>query len=580
MIEARAAKKPKPPNARQLLNEWNLKVYAAVICAVIAVFILYHWIRSINRKLTSSPKAWQRLPGVSIVVKTSRQIRSLLIRKVPGFPSGGHALLAIAFVGVNIVMCFHHVDRAKTSNFAARFGWMSTANMALCVFFGLKNTPLGILSGHSYERLNYFHRLAGYAAVLQLMLHAIFYMIYYGNQNRWSTLLEDQNWEGIAAGVAMIVLLLGMARNLGYEAFYISHLLGFLLAIIFTALHRPYWIWKIPVAMLFAGAIWALDRLIRGSRMLYNMVNNSATIYQLPDNGVRMVIKKPLAGAVPGSHCFVWIPSIRAFQTHPFTIVSNTKAGGLELILNSYSGFTKAVHDRAHREIGTSVWASVDGPYGAIPDPKNFDKVILIAGGTGATFTFGLATSLLQHLESNSGTHFDFIWAARKRENLDWFADHIQSLCQHGFGMNMMLHVTREGSKESLSDSSAPTPLEHSVLAPQQTVKRGADSVSSEDPMPGATDTMAEKTAANVSAEPAEKHRRSQDLNSLCDIKYDKLEAAKVIGETLEAIKPGRRVLITSCSPQSLTDLVRTTAAQHIASAEISIEVHCETFGW
>ncbi|KAK2777434.1 ferric reductase transmembrane component 5 [Colletotrichum kahawae] len=184
MIETRAAKQPKPPNARQLMNEWNLKVYAAVICAVITVFILCHWKRSINRRLTSSPKAWQRLPGVSIVVKTSRQIRSLLIRKVPGFPSGGHALLAIAFIGVNIVMCFHHVDRAKMSNFAARFGWMSAANMALCVFFGLKNTPLAILSGHSYERLNYFHRLAGYAAVLQLLLHAIFYMVYCGNQNR------------------------------------------------------------------------------------------------------------------------------------------------------------------------------------------------------------------------------------------------------------------------------------------------------------------------------------------------------------------------------------------------------------
>ncbi|KAF9876626.1 ferric reductase transmembrane component 5 [Colletotrichum karsti] len=448
--------------------------------------------------------------------------------------------------------------------------------MALCVFLGLKNTPLGVLSGHSYERLNFFHRLAGYAAVLQLVLHAVFYLIYYGNQKRWSVLLEEQNWEGIAAGVAMIVLLLGMARNLRYEAFYISHLLGFLLAIIFTGLHRPHWVWKIPVAMIFAGAIWAIDRFIRGSRMLYNLVNNSATIYQLPDNGVRMVIKKPLAGAVPGSHCFVWIPSIRSFQTHPFTIVSNTQAGGLELVLRSHSGFTKAVYDCANSETGTSVWASVDGPYGAFPNPKNYDRVVLIAGGTGATFTFGLAASLLQHLESDSDRHVDFIWAVRKRENLEWFAEHLQTLCRQPSGMNMLLHVTRKDSEESLSESVAQDTIETQVLERKPTGQDITGTTSSTI-VPAA---IPPQTAVKTIIEASEKGRLSQDLESLCDIKYDKLEAEKAIGQTLQAMRSGQRVLIASCGPQSLTDLVRMTAARHIAKGEISIEVHCETFGW
>ncbi|KAF6792705.1 ferric reductase transmembrane component 5 [Colletotrichum sojae] len=557
MIEPRAAKKPKPPNARQLMNEWNLKVYAGVIAAVIAVFILYHWVRILNRRFSSSARTWQRLPGFSYIVKATR----VLVRKVPCFPSGGHALWTVAYVGVNIVMCFHHVDSAKTSNFAARFGWMSTANMALCVFFGLKNTPLGVLTGHSYERLNFFHRLAGYAAVLQLVLHAIFYMIYYGNQKRWSVLFEEQNWEGIVAGVALLVLLLGLVRNFGYESFFVSHLLGFFFAVLFTALHRPYWVWKIPVAMLFAAAIWAFDRLVRGSRMLYNLVNNSATIYRLPNNGVRMVIKKPLAGAVPGSHCFVWIPSIRAFQTHPFTIVSNTPAGGLELVFNSYNGFTKAAHDCAGSDVGTSVWASVDGPYGAFPNPSHYDKVVLVAGGTGASFTLGLASSLLQHLESNTGTHVDFIWAVRKRENLEWFGEHIQSLCQHPSGMNMLLHVTREGSKESPTQSQP-------LTVPKQAAQGVLD-----DRAPGGLEKEMNAIVKQT------KQNDSQDIDSLYDIKYDKLEAEKAICQALETVQPGKRILIAACGPQTLTDLVRTTAARHIASGS-SIEIHCETFGW
>ncbi|KAF4781854.1 hypothetical protein HER10_EVM0004186 [Colletotrichum scovillei] len=565
MIESRAAKQPKPPNARQLLNEWNVKVYAGVVAGVIAALIIYHWAQWIKRRTSRSPRTGSSSP----LAKASRKIRSLLVRKAPGFPTGGHALLTIAFVGINIVMSFHHVDKAKMSNFAARFGWMSTANMTLCVFFGLKNTPLGVLTGHSYERLNFFHRLAGYAAVLQMLLHAIFYMVYYGMQDRWSTLLEVQNWEGIGAGFAMLLLLMGLARNLGYEWFYVSHLVGFLLAVIFTGLHRPYWIWKIPVAMVFIAAIWGLDRLIRGSRMLYNLVNNSATIHRLPDNGVRLVIKKPLSGATPGSHCFVWIPGVRPFQTHPFTIVSNTPHGGLELVLSSYDGFTKALHDLANTEAGTTVWASVDGPYGAFPNPKNYDKVVLIAGGSGATFTFGLATSLLQHLESESHKRVDFIWAVRKRENLEWFTDHLQSLSQHGAGVNVLLHVTREGSTASLSESSENVSSPTSLKSPNEKV----DALLPES-------GMEQNKEAVPSTAAVPQGDRSLGLEGLCDIKFDKLRAGEAITQTLQSAAPGQRVLIAACGPQSLTEIVQNAAAHCIATGDISIEVHCENFGW
>ncbi|KXH67515.1 hypothetical protein CSAL01_00822 [Colletotrichum salicis] len=433
------------------------------------------------------------------------------------------------------------------SNFAARFGWMSTANMALCVFFGLKNTPLGVLTRHSYEILNFFHRLAGYAAVLKMLLHAIFYMVYYGMQNRWSILLEVQNWEGIGADFAMLLLLMGLARNLGYE-----------------------WFYKIPVAMVFIAAIWGLDRLIRGSRMLYNLVNNSAAIYRLPDNGVRLVIKKPLSGATPGSHCFVWIPGVRPLQTYPFTIVSNTPHGGLELVLSSYDGFTKALHDRANTEAGTTVWASVDGPYGAFPNPKNYNKVVLIASGSGATFTFGLTTSLLQHLESEFHKRVDFIWAVRKRENLEWFTDHLQSLSQHGAGVNVLLHVTWEGSTASLSESS-----ELNVSSPTS-LKSPNEKVEALLPEPG-TEESKETLPSTVVVPQGD---RSLGLEGLCDIKFDKLRAGEAISQTLQSAAPSQRVLIAACGPQSLTEIFQNAAAHCIASGEISIEVHCENFGW
>ncbi|TDZ22220.1 Ferric reductase transmembrane component 4 [Colletotrichum orbiculare MAFF 240422] len=416
MIEIRATKKPKP---RQLVNEKNVKIYAYLICFFIVIFTLGHWLRVLKRRSQFSSLALRRVPGASVLVQVVRKVRSALIRKLAGFPSGGHALLIVIFTAVNIALCFQHVETNKVANFAARFGWMAVANMSLCAFLGLKNTPLGLLSGTSYERLNFLHRLAGYFAIAQMTLHAILYMVRYGVERRWHTLLEAGNWEGIVAGAAMVILLLGVARNYAYEAFYASHILGFFLAIAFTALHRPEWVDKVPVAMIFVGSIWALDRLIRVARLLCNLVNNTATIYPLPDNG-----------------------------THPFTIVRNTKDNGLELVLNSYSGFTRAVRDSALRDAGAPLRVSVDGPYGTFPDPQSYDKVILIAGGSGATFTFGLASSLLQKSAPSHGIRVDFIWAVRRRENLEWFANHIQHLSQHETGLNMILHVTRQNREE------------------------------------------------------------------------------------------------------------------------------------
>ncbi|KAL0936304.1 ferric reductase transmembrane component 5 [Colletotrichum truncatum] len=555
------------------MNEWNLKLYAIILSAVAALFILCHWSRLLDKKTSFSARLCQKLPGFSWITKASRRIRSLSVGKFLYFPSGGHAVLTVAFIAVNIVLSFHHVER-QTKNFASRFGWMTTANMALSVFLALKNTPLGILSGQSYERLNFLHRLAGCTAVLQLVLHAICYTVHFAKNDRLPILIEEDNWHGIAAGIGMIILLLGIARNLRYEAFYISHILGFLLATIFAALHRPHWVWKIPIAMVFIAAIWVIDRIIRGGRLLINLINNHATIYQLPDNGVRIVIKKPLLGAVPGSHCFVWIPSIRAFQTHPFTIVSNTRAGGLELVLNSYSGFTKAAYDCAHPVTGTVVRASVDGPYGAFPNPKNYDTVILIAGGTGASFTFGLATNLLQHLQSNSSTHVEFIWAVRKKENLEWFADHVRSLRQQQSGINMMLHVTRQSTNESLG--TAQKSLESSTPAPEPTCLEISDQAPS-----GPMFSNAESKLPSYDTKEISKEARSiEDIDSLCDIKYDKLEVVNVIDQALGVIEHGQKVLVAGCGPRPLTDLVRTAVARHMASGELSIDIHCENFGY
>jgi NAD(P)H-flavin reductase len=72
------------------------------------------------------------------------------------------------------------------------------------------------------------------------------------------------------------------------------------------------------------------------------------------------------------------------------------------------------LHQYALKHPGASMRASIDGPYGAIPNfSKVADRAILVAGGSGASFTFGVALDMIKKLGGPRNTTIDFIWAVR-----------------------------------------------------------------------------------------------------------------------------------------------------------------------
>lgn len=115
---------------------------------------------------------------------------------------------------------------------------------------------------------------------------------------------------------------------------------------------------------------------------------------------------------MPGTHCFLWIPSIRAIESHPFTIFSTNP---LEMVVAVYDGFARDLHEFALKNPGKLLKASVDGPYGIVPHFTTFDKIIFITGGSCASFTCGAAINVLQKLGDSTTTSIDFIWVAREQ---------------------------------------------------------------------------------------------------------------------------------------------------------------------
>jgi predicted ferric reductase len=233
-------------------------------------------------------------------------------------------------------------------------------------------------------------------------------------------LLQLANVMGAVGGIAMV----GMAatalflRRLHYEVFYVIHVGLYVLIIVAAGMHRPDISTDTLVIVIVTGMLWFSDRLLRAGRLLWYLRGNTVTLTPLPCGGTRVVLKRPVARAVPGKHIFLYIPSIRIAQSHPFTI---SAVDPITLVISGHDGFTKDLARVANANPGIEVKASMEGPYGSLVDWERYDHLVFIAGGSGASFAFGVVTDLLEKWER--GTHrkisITFVWVVREQGTYD-----------------------------------------------------------------------------------------------------------------------------------------------------------------
>jgi predicted ferric reductase len=246
------------------------------------------------------------------------------------------------------------------------------------------------------------------------VLHALLQIVSLAQQKNLSRFLQQEQIMGIVAGLSVLTILTTalFLKNICYEAFYIVHITMFILILIGTGMHRPDLTDKTIFIIIFAASIWVADRLFRASRMVALAFGNRVTITPLGHNGIRISMRRAPWRAVPGSHVFLWIPKIRRFEAHPFTMASTNP---LELVVSAQDGFTRDLLSYATANPAATLLASCDGPYGALPNFSKFDQVVLIAGGSGASFIFGVARHLIHQMKtSGRNTRINLTWIVRE----------------------------------------------------------------------------------------------------------------------------------------------------------------------
>lgn len=599
--------------ARLRVNQQQLRYFAAGICALMGLFIVFHWIRYICNKASSKNKS--NTAATYPFRLLTRSIRNILVRKIPGFTSSGHALLFAAYLSVNLAATLTNVTLVYSS-LANRCGWVLSANFAVVVFLALKNTPLAFLSAYSYERLNGLHQIAGYTSFVYLVLHAAMYTHYFLINDRAEMLETQSSVAGIVAGFAFLGVVASavIIRRIWYEAFYVSHILFFIVALICSAIHQPALEDGLIIIFALIAAMWGADRIIRASRLWFRAVNNEAILEPLPNGGTKITLIKLPYGVVPGKHCFLWIPKIRFFEAHPFTVVASEP---MEFVVNSYDGFTRDLRKYALSHPGARLRASVDGPYGTFPDPLQYDKVVLIAGGGGASFTFGLAVNLLERMGPESSKSITFIWAVRKQDNLTWFSQHLNTLRTHEHSpkVNVSLYVTAAPANDSaeqrrgsvlISDirhmNRAATTTSSGQASIRSLSKASDEHEMHEKALSQGIFTIENKDRDPTTADPEKtlglrNHRQRMPSDSSLATAYSaagsstadehrdvlkpgRPDTASLIREAVQSTSQHQRVLVAACGPNGLMRVVRDTTASLISGDGPGVELHCEQFGW
>lgn len=127
------------------------------------------------------------------------------------------------------------------------------------------------------------------------------------------------------------------------------------------------------------------------------------------------------------------------FQQHPFTLLSTHPA---TFVIQAQEGFTKELHLAACRNPGGRFRAATEGPYCVVPDTGSHDKVILIAGGTGATFTVAVALEWARkNRVSAQRATLDFVWIVRNEACLEWLDFELSEL-KECLGVSIDLYVS------------------------------------------------------------------------------------------------------------------------------------------
>ncbi|KAI5956001.1 FRE7 [Candida theae] len=344
---------------------------------------------------------------------------------------------------------------------AVRAGLMSTALVPFIYVLAGKSNAITLLTGISYEKLNVFHQYVGVAGFVLGVVHTIPF-IYQQLQEAGASAVHKSFVTDLyyISGIPTLILM-GLLCTLSkawirkhcYELFLHLH---WIMGIAFFACL----IWHIQFALGAQNYMWGALA-FWGSQLIYRILvktcfkpssmflkSRVAHLTKL-DEGTYEIQIENVKGYTwtPGQHVFLRFKGWRLLDSHPFSVSTTTEQGaGMKFIVVPKSGLTKHHFRELDRQIELNKQVYIDGPYGGtFRDVSKFDKLVLVASGSGVTATIPFLSYIAQLHQSKSPLMdnlkcVNFIWVVRYQKNIKWIEDELIR-CQNILGRKLQLDI-------------------------------------------------------------------------------------------------------------------------------------------
>ncbi|KAF7289999.1 Ferric-chelate reductase [Mycena chlorophos] len=370
---------------------------------------------------------------------------------------------------------------------ATRAGWISLAILPFMIAFATKVNFIAFLTHTSHEKLQVFHRWAAFFMYITSLIHTFPFIVNMIRMGMMRAMWIESSfyWTGVAALVPQTWLVLmswGPIRNRWYEFFKKIHFIaaGFFMAALFCHVDWTLTSWHYFWA---TAAIYGLAWLLRVVRTAYRTgFGLPSTIESVGPDLVRIHIRasasRPGFTWTPGQHVFIRVLGLHmhALTSHPFTVSSvyvsspdSDEEACVDLVLRARGGLTQTLARMAAtaKPGGWSTRVVLDGPYGglrsAAPRPlTEYDRVLFLAGGTGATFAVPIFRDLVGRLQvgEEAGdvevvdpktmqrvSRIDFVVAVADAENYAWMRPQLEAAAatrtNEAVSINLRVHSTR-----------------------------------------------------------------------------------------------------------------------------------------
>ncbi|KAF7912777.1 uncharacterized protein EAF01_001798 [Botrytis porri] len=507
--------------------------------------------------------------------------------KIP--PLGTIMLLVLHLVWV-IILEFANNNVPGAQHFTSlgvRASWLAVAQVPLLILLAGKNSPLGLVSGILYERLNVVHRWTSRILLFLVTLHVIFLHLAWNASDLGP--LEYSTDSCISTGWGAYAMLLWMnistcapIRNFSYEFFVIQHIITFFGFIIAIMMHLPDTALYSRVYIYIPIAFYIIDRTIRTGRYAWNNIRTPTATLNVLEGGVTRVCieSKAIKKWSPGSHVLLAIPQLGIGQSHPATIASTPSShdGKLVFLLKAHKGFTgRLLYAAEISPASNSPWkARIDGPYGNTVDYAAFDTVLLISGSTGTTYTLPILLDIAYRAQSTRlpVQRIVFVWIIKNTSWTSWIADELASAAEKLDGRWNRAHNSNPPSCCTCDKS----------LGPCCCISVNADTDDDEI-------TSIDEKGTKISAKPKITSASSITSGTRSSIlpcavfQSGRPDFHPLIGELL--VKAAGETGIAVCGPLGLSSNVRTTVAKcsndravHKGTGAQGIFLHAEGFGW